>query len=218
MKKPVLEDFGITCQEYTEAKEHMARTKTAVAILVPVLTLGSLLGSLIVSVEINVLVSKANLLSDDNATILGLLLWPCFFIILMLTFAGLNKIRESHEQSNPIYRKIELYEDALCRYQQTTEQYWKSLRGVAFETSLAELYRNMGYSVCQTKGSGDEGIDLVLEKGGVKTIVQCKGHKKPVGVGSVRDLYGAMMHFGAKTAVLACPAGFTEGVIHLRSL
>jgi hypothetical protein len=191
----------------------MARTKTAVAILVPILILGSLLGSLIVSVEINVLVSKANLLSEDNATTLGLLLWPCFFIILILISAGLNNIRESRERLKPIYRKTELYEDALYQYQQTTEQYWKSLRGIAFETSLGKLYSSMGYSVRQTKGSGDEGIDLVLEKDGTKTVVQCKGHQKPVGVGVVRDLYGAMMHFGAERAILACPAGFTQGVV-----
>jgi len=71
----------------------------------------------------------------------------------------------------------------------------------------------MGFSVRQTKGSGDEGIDLVLEKEGAKTVVQCKGHAKPIGVGAARDLYGVMMHFGAPSAVLACPAGFTEGVM-----
>ena len=42
--------------------------------------------------------------------------------------------------------------------------------------------------------------------------MQCKGHKKPIGVGAVRDLYGTMMHSGAESAVLACPAGFTKGV------
>jgi HJR/Mrr/RecB family endonuclease len=214
MKKPVPEDFGLINQQYNEVKERMARTKTAVAILVPILILGSLLGSLIVSVEIDVLVSKANLLNEDNATILGLLLWPCFFIILILIFGGLNNIRESRERSKPIYRKIEIYEAALDRYKQTNDQYWKSLRGIAFETALANLYGKMGYWVHQTKGSGDEGIDLVLEKEGVKTVVQCKGHAKPIGVGAVRDLYGAMMHFGVPSAVLACPAGFTEGVIH----
>ena len=87
------------------------------------------------------------------------------------------------------------------------------MKGVRFEESLADLYRKMGYSVRQTKGSGDEGIDLILEKEGIKIVVQCKGHAKPIGVGVVRDLYGAMMHFGAPTAVLACPAGFTEGVM-----
>lgn len=114
--------------------------------------------------------------------------------------------------SAPEYREVELYEAAVSKWNLTQQQHWKSLRGVKFESALARLYRNMGYLVRQTKGSGDEGIDLVLLKEGIETVVQCKGHAKPVGVGAVRDLYGAMMHFGATGAILACPAGFTKGV------
>lgn len=81
-----------------------------------------------------------------------------------------------------------------------------------FERALARLYTNRGYSVFQTKGSGDEGIDLILSKEGKRTIVQCKGHEKPIGIGTIRDLYGTMMHSGADNAILACPAGFTKAV------
>ncbi|MBW8042239.1 MAG: restriction endonuclease [Planctomycetes bacterium] len=118
-----------------------------------------------------------------------------------------------HEQLlDPKYQKVALCEDAIRRYEYKQQSYWKSLKGTKFEKALARLYKNMGYSVTHTKGSGDEGIDLILSKVDNKTVVQCKGHKKPVGVGTVRDLYGAMMHFGAESAVLACPAGFTNGV------
>ena len=53
---------------------------------------------------------------------------------------------------------------------------------------------------------------LILWKDEKKIVVQCKGHKKPIGVSVIRDLYGAMMHFEANSAILACPAGFTIGV------
>ena len=70
----------------------------------------------------------------------------------------------------------------------------------------------MGYSVSQTKGSGDEGVDLFLRKDEKVIVVQCKGHERPIGVGAIRDLYGAMIHSKADSAILACPAGFTIGV------
>ena len=110
------------------------------------------------------------------------------------------------------YRKVALYEEAIREYQCHQESYWKSLRSVQFEKALANLYRNLGYSVQETKGSGDEGIDLILRKNNKETIVQCKGHEKPIGVGAIRDLCGAMTHARVERAVLACPAGFTDGV------
>lgn len=119
--------------------------------------------------------------------------------------------------SAPEYAKVELYEKAVGRWNYTQQKYWKSLRGTEFERALARLYRRMGYSVRQTKASGDEGIDLILSQEGKTTVVQCKGHEKPVGVGAVRDLYGTMMHTGADGAVLACPAGFTKAVVEFVS-
>jgi hypothetical protein len=204
MHKPVPEDFGITDQEYIESKERLAHSDSDVRLFLKLL--GILLCTLIISVAIDVQLIKS---SAD----VGCWIWAASFFIIVFIWAGLSHISYLRRQSNPTYNKIRLYESALNQYQQKTKQYWKSLRGIAFETALGELYRNIGYSVQQTKGSGDEGIDLIMKKEGAKTVVQCKGHAKPVGVGAVRDLYGAMMHFGAPSAILACPAGFTEGVM-----
>ena len=100
----------------------------------------------------------------------------------------------------------------MRRYELCREEYWKSLRGLEFEEALANLYRSLGYSVQETRAAGDEGIDLILQDDGKKIIVQCKGHEKPIGVGAIRDLCGAMTHARVERAVLACPAGFTDGV------
>ncbi|NLF83797.1 MAG: restriction endonuclease, partial [Candidatus Gastranaerophilales bacterium] len=63
-----------------------------------------------------------------------------------------------------------------------------------------------------TKGSGDAGIDIILEKDGEKYCVQCKAHKKPVGPAIVRELYGAMHSAGIRQGILVCLGGFTSGV------
>jgi hypothetical protein len=124
---------------------------------------------------------------------------------------------------DPIFKKlqeynraVEQYEQAMVEYdnyRQTLEQHWKSLRGVAFEQELAHLYEKLGYEVQVTPATRDGGVDLILERDGTSTIVQCKGHDKPVGVRAARELYGTLMDSHAHRAILACPVGFTPGVL-----
>jgi restriction system protein len=88
--------------------------------------------------------------------------------------------------------------------------FWKSLGGLTFERELGEMYRRLGYTVTQTKASGDGGVDLILERDSKRIVVQCKQHSKPAGPSFVRDLYGTMIHRGATSGILACTSGFSR--------
>ena len=58
---------------------------------------------------------------------------------------------------------------------------------------------------------GDGGVDLRLHRGGALTVVQCKQWRAwKVGAPRVRDLFGAMMHEGAASAVLVTSGRFTR--------
>lgn len=94
-----------------------------------------------------------------------------------------------------------------------SQAFWLSLDGPAFERYVANLFTQHGWDVTLTGTSGDGGIDLFIRKDGKLTGVQCKAHKSPVGPSVVRDLYGAMKHFGADNALLICVGGFTRGVL-----
>ena len=62
-----------------------------------------------------------------------------------------------------------------------------------------------------TKGSGDEGIDIFLNKGnGQQGIVQCKRFSKKVGPATLRDLYGTMIAGDYKYGFVVCPSGFSD--------
>ena len=81
------------------------------------------------------------------------------------------------------------------------------------ESELAQVYRKLGYVVEETPKTGDGGVDLLVAKRGKTLLVQCKGHKNPVGPAIARELYGA---YTARRplvagAVLASPSGFTRG-------
>jgi len=70
------------------------------------------------------------------------------------------------------------------------------LRGMKpdeFEEYIADLFSKLGYKTEVTGGAYDEGIDVIAEKDGIKHYVQCKKFiTQEVGVGAVRDFYGAI--------------------------
>jgi restriction system protein len=78
---------------------------------------------------------------------------------------------------------------------------------------LAQLNRAMGHTATLTPHSSDEGVDILLEKGGKTFVVQCKAHRKAVGPSTIRELYGTLIASGADGAILASVSGFTAGVV-----
>ncbi|XAM00540.1 restriction endonuclease [Phycisphaeraceae bacterium D3-23] len=85
-----------------------------------------------------------------------------------------------------------------------------------FEQLLAEAYRRQGYRVTdtgQTHGHAqpDGGIDLVLDRDGQRTLVQCKHWKtQKVGVKTARELYGVVASQHADRGVLITSGRFTQ--------
>ena len=81
---------------------------------------------------------------------------------------------------------------------QTTGQLIQQLRTIdwfQFEQLVAMVYRKQGYAVDRRGGANpDGGIDLVIEKDGMRTAVQCKHWKTwDVGVKAVREFLGALV-------------------------
>ncbi len=81
-----------------------------------------------------------------------------------------------------------------------------------FEMLVGEGFRLQGYAVRENSHGGpDGGVDLVLEKNGETTLVQCKQWKAfRVGVAVVRELYGVMAARGAAAGVVVTSGRFTR--------
>ena len=84
------------------------------------------------------------------------------------------------------------------------------LSGSDFERLIASLFTKDGYTASRRGGSGDEGIDLVLEMGTAKDVVQCKRWKADIGSPVIREFYGSMMHAGARHGFVITTALFTQ--------
>lgn len=91
----------------------------------------------------------------------------------------------------------------------------QSLRSMSWqelERLVGEAFRRRGYRVEERGGAvPDGGVDLVLHKGGEKTLVQCKDWKVwRVGVRPVRELRGVMASEGAARGIVVTCGGFTR--------
>lgn len=72
-------------------------------------------------------------------------------------------------------------------------QWLREMKPYEFESYIAEMFKKLGYNAEAVGKSHDGGIDVVIEKDGVKGYVQCKKYiSSTVAVGEVRDFYGAL--------------------------
>lgn len=80
-----------------------------------------------------------------------------------------------------------------------------------FEMLVGEAFRRRGFSVSETGGSADGGVDIILRRGGETFLVQCKQWKAfKVGVSIIRELYGVMAAQGAAGGFVVTSGVFTE--------
>lgn len=67
----------------------------------------------------------------------------------------------------------------------------KKMNPYAFEDYIAAIYKKLGYSVIQTKKSGDGGKDIIIRKDGAVYYVECKRYEKAIDSKRMRDFIGA---------------------------
>lgn len=119
-------------------------------------------------------------------------------------------------------REIALFESGLA-FQETSEGGEQesilaridSMTGVEFEGFLASLFSKMGYAVEMTKGSGDQGADLVISKYGEIIAVQAKRAIGQVGNRAVQETVGAIAHYRADKGMVVTNSGFTSAAVKL---
>lgn len=123
-------------------------------------------------------------------------LWPLWLILLVLVgirpffyWLGLE-VNNWHIRRN--FRKGEKKRSDIDLL-----QWLRGMEPSEFENYIADLFSRLGYNAKAVGGPRDGGIDVVIEKEGVKHYIQCKKFiTSQVTVGDVRDFYGALVdHF-----------------------
>jgi hypothetical protein len=90
-----------------------------------------------------------------------------------------------------------------------------SMTPLEFEHLCAELLRHSGWIAEVTKGSGDQGSDVIATKDDIRLILQCKLHRHPVGNKAVQEASAARTHERADYAAVVSNSRFTPAAQQL---
>ncbi|MDR3634494.1 MAG: restriction endonuclease [Isosphaeraceae bacterium] len=98
-----------------------------------------------------------------------------------------DAVRDGRERSERLRRQAQRADLKLAQLATLTPE--------GFEEFVAELFEAMGYEVEQVGGTGDQGADLLVRRGNLLAIVQCKYHSRGV-VGSpeLQKFLGTIQH------------------------
>lgn len=90
------------------------------------------------------------------------------------------------------------------------------LSGIEFEACVAELVKRNGYNNVQTtKATGDFGIDVLCNKGGMKYGIQCKRYAKRVGVKAVQEAIAGKQYYRLDSVIVATNTYFTPNAMDM---
>ncbi len=90
------------------------------------------------------------------------------------------------------------------------------MEGRDFEYFCADLLEKRGFlEVEVTKGSGDNGVDILAEKDGVTYAIQCKRYDEPVGVKAVQEAYAGRDYYDRMVGVVMSNQYFTKNAVDM---
>lgn len=90
------------------------------------------------------------------------------------------------------------------------------MEGRDFEFFCADLLEKRGFlDVEVTKGSGDNGVDILAEKDGVTYAIQCKRYDEPVGVKAVQEAYAGRDYYDRMVGVVMTNQYFTKNAVDM---
>lgn len=91
-----------------------------------------------------------------------------------------------------------------------------NMEGHDFEYWCADLLQKNGYeNVEVTPGSGDQGIDVLAERDGIKYAIQCKCYSHDLGNTPVQEAEAGRVFYGCHVGVVMTNRYFTKGAKEL---
>jgi restriction system protein len=84
-----------------------------------------------------------------------------------------------------------------------------------FEHYCAEVLSRQNWTTRLTKSTGDQGVDIIAERGGLTMVVQCKLYGTAVGNSAVQEIHAGKGFMNADLGVVVSNADFTRSAKEL---
>jgi len=105
---------------------------------------------------------------------------------------------------------------AMLAFEETRgPKFYASMSPDEFERYCAAVLRERKWDARVTPTSGDQGVDIVADKRGLRIVVQCKKYSKPVGNRAVQEIVAGIAHQDAQRGVVVATSGYTSSAIKL---
>lgn len=88
-------------------------------------------------------------------------------------------------------------------------EYDEAMSGHEYEFYVAKQFEDQGFSTQVTKGSGDHGVDVLVEYADVRLAIQCKHYNSAVSNKAVQEVYSAKDIFECDLAAVVTNNTFT---------
>lgn len=89
------------------------------------------------------------------------------------------------------------------------------MSGIEFENFIGGLFFSYGYKYSVTKASGDQGIDVILEKDGQKIGVQCKRYNNKISNSAIQEVVAGISYYHLDKAIVVTNNYFTKSAEEL---
>ena len=91
------------------------------------------------------------------------------------------------------------------------------MTGAEFEKFIGKLFIKMGYNVQYTKATGDQGVDLIIQKGiqGQKIGVQTKCYSNKVSNGAIQEVVAGCSYHKCDKGMVITNSSYTKSAMQL---
>lgn len=88
--------------------------------------------------------------------------------------------------------------------------YSEDLNGYEYERYIASTFEELGYESYVTQGSGDQGVDVIVDINGWKIAIQCKHYNSKVSNKAIQEVYAAKGIYDCDFAIVVSNNNYTK--------
>lgn len=129
-----------------------------------------------------------------------------------------NVMAHEKEYDAYTYQLVLIWIKRLQEYNKVagTIQEADNLDGADFEQWCADLLKRQGFcDVEVTKGSGDQGVDIIAVKDGIRYAVQCKCYSSDLGNSPIQEVTAGKQFYQCQIGAVMTNRHFTAGAVEL---
>lgn len=89
------------------------------------------------------------------------------------------------------------------------------MSGQEFEQAIAVIFKSMGYKVSSTPITGDQGIDIIAVRNGIRIGIQAKCYTGKVGNSAVQEVVAGKQYYNLNRCMVVTNSAFTSSAVKL---